>query len=122
MATKTVLVVEDDPDASFLLEHDLRGAGFETVVVASGEAALEEIASFPPDAVILDTRLPGMDGWETLLRLRDRPFVQDVPIFVISDGDEVSERLRARSRRVSSFFSKPWSSALLLRDLRHALA
>lgn len=122
MVTKTVLVVEDDPEASFLLEHDLRGAGFEAVFVASGEAALEEVASCPPDAVILDTHLPGIDGWETLLRLRNRPSVQDVPIIVLCGGDEVSERQRAQSRRVASFFAKPWSSDLLLRDLRHALA
>jgi two-component system, OmpR family, phosphate regulon response regulator PhoB len=122
MGVKTVLVVEDDPDVSFLLEHDLRGAGFETVVVASGEAALEEIVSCHPDAVILDLNLPGIDGWETLGRLRARPSVRDVPVIVLSARDGATERQRALADHVSSFFAKPWQTAILLRDLRHALA
>ena len=122
MATKTVLVVEDDFEASFLLDHQLRVAGFETIVVASGEAALEELAAWTPDAVILDLNLPGIDGWETLGRLRDRPAGQDVPVIVLSGRDGAVDRRRATSDRVASFVAKPWSTATLLRDLRSALA
>ena len=122
MATKTVLVVEDGLEESFLLDHQLRGAGFETVVVSSGEAALEELASCLPDAVILDLNLPGIDGWETLGRLRDQPTGQDVPVIMLTGRDGLVERRRARKDRVAAFVSKPWTTATLIRDLRSALA
>ena len=122
MASKTVLVVEDGLEESFLLDHQLRGAGFETVVVASGEAALEELASCPPDAVILDLNLPGIDGWETLGRLRDRPTGRDVPVILLTGRDGGIARRRGRGDRIAAFVSKPWTTAGLLRDLRIALA
>ena len=122
MASKTVLVVEDGLEESFLLDHQLRGAGFETIVVASGEAALEELASWPPDAVILDLNVRGIDAWETLGRLRDQVKSQDVPVILLTGRDGAPERRRALGERIAAFVAKPWTTATLLRDLRMALA
>ena len=122
MAAKTVLVVEDGLEESFLLDHQLRDAGFETIVVASGEAALEELASCPPDAVILDLNLRGIDAWETLGRLRDQPTGQDVPVILLTGRDGALERRRGLGDRIAAFVAKPWTTATLIRDLRLALA
>jgi CheY-like chemotaxis protein len=122
VASKTVLVVEDGLEESFLLDHQLRDAGFETIVVASGEAALGELASWPPDAVILDLNVRGADAWETLGRLRDQAKSQDVPVILLTGRDGAAERRRALGERISTFIAKPWTTATLLRDLRTALA
>src|ERR1700748_2171717 len=74
-----VLVVEDEPRMRELLERAIRNWGFETEIARSGEEALRASANDPPDLVLLDLNLPGMDGMELLSRLREKtPGVQAI--------------------------------------------
>ncbi|WP_367322608.1 response regulator [Streptomyces sp. HUAS ZL42] len=70
MDSPRVLVIEDDPDVSALLERHLSGMGCRVTVVDSGEAGLDIAFAGPPDMVIIDVRLPGIDGREVIRRLR----------------------------------------------------
>jgi CheY-like chemotaxis protein len=72
-ARRRVLVVEDDPDAAQMLALLLEGLGHEVRVAYDGPGALREAEAFGPDTVLLDLRLPGMDGFEVARRLRERP-------------------------------------------------
>jgi two-component system nitrogen regulation response regulator NtrX len=70
MASERILIVDDEPGVRTALEGILRDEGFTVASTASGEEGLARSAETPADAVLLDVWLPGMDGLETLLRLR----------------------------------------------------
>jgi DNA-binding response OmpR family regulator len=69
---KKVLIVDDEPHLRLLYETELRREGFETMTAANAEQGLEYIETMPPDLVVLDIRMAGMDGIEALQRILDR--------------------------------------------------
>ena len=88
-ARALVLVVEDDPSISKLLERVLARAGYETLLAHTGDAALALARERQPDVITLDLILPGRSGEETLAALKADPSTRDIPVIVISiRGDE----------------------------------
>ncbi|MBI5335944.1 MAG: response regulator [Burkholderiales bacterium] len=87
-AARTALVVEDDPLAADMLRALLRQEGFDSVLVTTGEQALaqaiEQARQRPYDLITLDLLLPGMDGWQTLERLRAEPALTATPVVIVS--------------------------------------
>lgn len=81
---KLVLIVDDDPDARQILGGIVRALGLNTTVTSSGKEALDAIRNNPPDLVLLDLMMPGMDGFEVLFRLRSIPSTRHVPVIVVS--------------------------------------
>jgi len=78
------LVVEDDLKAVALMRVQLEAAGFRVRHAPSGEAALALVGDVRPDLITLDIRLPGMDGWDLLARIKELPTWRDIPVVVIS--------------------------------------
>ena len=83
-----VLVIEDDPAAQELLRVYLEGAGYAVLATASGRHGLAWLAEVRPDAVVLDIRLPDLDGWELLQRAKSDPATRSIPIMVVSVVDD----------------------------------
>jgi DNA-binding response OmpR family regulator len=67
-----ILIVDDEPHLRLLYETELRRAGYETMTACNAEQGLEYVDTMDPDLVILDIRMPGMDGVEALQRILDR--------------------------------------------------
>jgi signal transduction histidine kinase/CheY-like chemotaxis protein len=86
---RRVLVVDDDPDVVYLLERMLRtcDASLEVITALDGEEALRVVEHDPPGLILLDVVLPGIDGWETLRRLKADPRSQGIPVFFVSAQD-----------------------------------
>jgi DNA-binding response OmpR family regulator len=78
------LVIEDDPHAVALMSAQLKVAGFRVRHAISGELALQLVSDFTPDLITLDIRLPGMDGWDFLARIKELPAWANVPVVVVS--------------------------------------
>src|SRR6266568_5812632 len=78
---ESVLVVEDEPHVRELVSYTLQGAGYRVRSVADGESALKEARQNAPDLVVLDIRLPGIDGWEVCRRIRQQ---SNVPILMMT--------------------------------------
>ncbi len=75
--SKKILVVDDDPDALFVLEHYLTRAGYEVISASDGAECLEKINSDPPGAVILDIMMPDMSGWDVCRQIKQKyPSIQ----------------------------------------------
>jgi CheY-like chemotaxis protein len=84
----TVLIVDDQTDVGRLLERIMRHLGYKGVHVASGADALAYVQQSPPDAVLLDYMMPGMNGLEVLRAMRSDPQTRAVPIIMFSaNGD-----------------------------------
>jgi len=77
---KTVLIVDDEPNLRLLYETELRHAGYCPMVVANAKQCLEYVETMNPDLVILDIRMPGMDGLEVLHRILDQNM--QIPIII----------------------------------------
>jgi DNA-binding response OmpR family regulator len=101
-----VLVVEDDPTVSEVVGRYLRLAGHEVATVADGVTALARAATDPPDLVILDLMLPGLDGLEVCRRLRARG---PVPVIMLTALGEEADRLAGLEIGADDYVSKPFS-------------
>lgn len=119
--TARVLVVDDDPITLTLLEQVLRSHGYEVVGAASGEDALLAAQSAPPDIVLLDVMLPGIDGFATCERMRQMDPLLDVPIVMLTGADDYAAIDRAFAAQATDFISKPFQWRLLLQRVRYAL-
>jgi PAS domain S-box-containing protein len=106
-----VLVVEDDPDTIEMMRVALRRVGYNVDVAAEGYEALTLARRWRPEAILLDLRLPGMDGYETLSHLKRSLSTQDIPIIVTSAhvADWETEEKRLKTLGVVGFLPKPFS-------------
>ena len=118
MKGKRIFVVDDDPGILRLLATNLESRGYETVTFNSGLVALERLESFPPDLMLLDILLPGVDGIDLVRRIRE---TSGVPIIMISGKDEVATKLEALDLGADDYLTKPFSIEELLARVRAAL-
>ena len=93
-APKRVLIVDDDPDACLLLEKLLRGPDLDVTLAHSGEEALDSVSAAPPDLIVMDLVMPGMDGLAVIRDIKARREFQSIPIFVLT-GNADPENIRA---------------------------
>jgi two-component system nitrogen regulation response regulator NtrX len=119
MARERILLVDDEPGVRSSLEAILRDEGYDVAVAVSGEEGLEAASSSPFDAVLLDVWLPGMDGLETLTRLRERR--DQAAVVMISGHGTIDTAVRATKLGAFDFIEKPLSLERTLLVLRNAL-
>ena len=100
-----VLVVDDDETARDVLESFLTAKGYAVQTAADGHSALKSFQADPPDVVLLDVMMPGMDGWEVLdvIRARSR-----VPVLMVTAKDTTDDVVRALSGGVDDYIVKPF--------------
>jgi two-component system KDP operon response regulator KdpE len=114
----TVLVVEDDAPLRRALRTSLRARDLDVHESASGEEALVVAADRRPDIVLLDLGLPGIDGIETLTRLRA---FTDVPVIVLTARERAADKVAALDAGADDYVTKPFDTDELLARVRAAL-
>lgn len=113
-----ILVIEDDPQISDLLRRGLIYEGYSVAVVGDGPAGLTAARDRPPDLVLLDLMLPGMDGLTVCGRLRA---AGDVPILILTAKDAVPDRVKGLDAGADDYVVKPFSFDELLARVRALL-
>ena len=103
----TVLVVEDNEDNRALVAKVLGYAGYRVVEAASGEEALELVARGPPDLILMDLNLGGMNGFEATRRLKEDPASARVPVVALTAYAMVGDRERALEAGCDGYIAKP---------------
>lgn len=109
----TVLVVDDEVDLLFTIRLSLELAGYRVLTAASGEEALTVVAANAPDAIVLDLRLPGIDGWEVIRRLGDAGAFPRTPVVLLSAQVDAATAARAVDLGVHAHLAKPFSASEL---------
>lgn len=109
-----ILIVDDDPNNTRLLEALLESEGYLTQIASSGLEALAKAQGWHPDIILLDVMMPEMNGFEVCKRLRADPILQTVAIVFLTALDDDRSRLRALELMGDDFLSKPIKSDLLL--------
>ena len=112
----TILIVEDDAATSELFVELLSMEGYHTQVVTSGQAALTALAQQPISAVLLDWRLPDMDGLAVSRQIRHTLHL-GVPIVLITAHHSLALEATARDAGVTVYFPKPMPAEMLLKRL-----
>jgi two-component system response regulator MprA len=114
----TILVVDDDPKILSVLGRGLRFEGYNVQLAADGPEALRSARVEPPDLVVLDIMLPGMDGLEVCRRLRRGI---DVPILMLTARDAVTDRIAGLDSGADDYLIKPFDFDELLARIRALL-
>jgi PAS domain S-box-containing protein len=108
-----VLIVDDEPHNRRLLEVMLAPGGYLLQAAASGEEALAIVARQPPDLILLDVMMPGMDGYEVTTRIKGNPATRNIPVIIITALDDRAARMRGLTAGAEDFLSKPVDRAEL---------
>ncbi len=119
--TKKLLIIEDDQSTVRLLSMALERKGYTIQVASNGLVGLKMARSQPPDAILLDLMLPGVDGFEVLNQIRDLPAVADVPVLVVSAKSSASDKERAAELGAESYLQKPYRINDLYAQLEKAI-
>lgn len=119
MTKKNKILVVDDTAASLKLLSDLlKAEGYEVRAAISGELAVESAIGNPPDLVLLDILMPGMDGFEVCRRLKADPGTRNVPVIFISALSDTEEKVQGFGLGAVDFVTKPYQREELLSRVR----
>ena len=116
-----ILVAEDDPDIASLLAHYLQRAGFEADMVSSGRDVMPRIKKAPPDLLLLDIMLPGLDGLEVCRAVRSDEHTAATPIIMITAKGEESDRIVGLELGADDYITKPFSPNEVVARIRALL-
>ena len=116
-----VLVVEDEPDIRGLIVHHLTQDGFRCRTAGDGAEALAQLRAGPPDLIVLDLMLPGMNGLEVTRRLRAEPAWARLPIIMLTAKADEVDRIVGLEMGADDYIVKPFSPKELLARVRAVL-
>jgi len=111
---RSILVVDDNPDNLRLLLGILSNKGYRVRLTSSGDHAITSIRKEPPDLILLDIIMPGLDGFEVCRRLKLDETTAGIPVIFISALDEISDKSEAFSVGGVDYITKPFNSVEVL--------
>ena len=121
MSGHRILVVEDNPLNLKLVRDVLTVSGYEVVEAQSGEEGVELAATCAPDLVLMDLQLPGIDGTETLHRLRKDGIAPGAPVVAVTAFAMAEDHARAARAGFDAYVEKPISVRSLILQVRQLL-
>jgi len=116
-----ILIIEDDLDVSEMLDAYFRVQGYEVIVANWGEDGVERCQAKRPNLVILDIRLPDIDGYEVATRLRENRRTSNIPIIFLTEKRSRSERLQGLELGADDYITKPFDIQELRLRVRNSL-
>jgi len=118
MEKKTVMIVDDSRTVAWILRETLESLGYRVRCAYSGEDALDMIDTQRPDLVILDVKMPGLDGFEVLDRLRRDARFASVPIVMLTSMGQEADVVRGFGLGADDYVLKPFSPVELMARVR----
>jgi len=114
-----LLIVDDLADNLRVLSQTLKSHGYRVRAVKDGAMALMGAKAIPPDVILLDIRMPEMDGYEVCRRLKGEPETQDIPIIFLSALDETIDKALAFEVGGADYITKPFHIGEMLARVQH---
>ncbi|NIM93840.1 MAG: response regulator [Anaerolineales bacterium] len=104
-----ILVVDDDEIVARTIERTLRAGGFRVAVVHSGVDALRFARRNPPDLIVLDVLMPGLDGYEVCRQIRSDPLLKDLPVLFLTAKGKEEDRITGLQAGADDYLGKPFN-------------
>jgi two-component system phosphate regulon response regulator PhoB len=121
MALAHIFVIDDEPDILELVRYNLVRHGYEVTAALSGEEALTRIRAHPPDLVVLDLMLPGIDGLEICKTLKQERHTAEIPVLMLSARNEEADIVAGLELGADDYLTKPFSPRVLLARIKAVL-
>lgn len=121
MGSEHILVVDDEEDILELVGYNLAKAGYRVTKIMSGEEALKSARAKPPDLVLLDLMLPGVDGFEVCNTLKRDPRTANVPVVMLTARGEEPDIVAGLELGADDYITKPFSPRVMLARIRAVL-
>lgn len=122
MSDKSRILIADDNEANVeLLEAYLAGVNCELAVAADGREALDKVAEFAPDVILLDVMMPKLSGFEVCKQIKDDPETREIMILMVTALNELGDIERAVAAGTDDFLSKPVQKVELLKRIENML-
>jgi two-component system response regulator ResD len=115
-----VLIVDDDRAIATLTAMWLKNAGWDALVAGDGRSGLAAAALHRPDVIVLDIRMPDLDGFEVHRRLKEESGLAAIPVIFLTANVHESARSRAMSSGAAAFLRKPYQPEQLLQAVQNA--
>lgn len=116
-----ILIADDNRQIRMLVAAALRSLGHELLMAEDGEEALEMATASPPDLVLLDVQMPGLDGFEVLRFLRARPETAVMKVVMLTADAQAVDKLRGAELGADGYVVKPFSPSALRETVRRVL-
>lgn len=116
-----ILVVDDEPAMIMIISKYLEHKDYAVITAENGEEALQKAIDEKPDLVLLDARMPVMDGWETLKRVRKNPHLKDIPVVMVTACAQRQAIAAAIAWDVDDYVTKPFDPVELVEKVNKAL-
>jgi len=120
-ARETILIIEDDTDIQELVQYNLERQGYKVITANDGESGFKAAVQRPPDLVILDIMLPGIDGLTVCRRLRENNDTRHLPILMLTARGEESDIVIGLELGADDYVTKPFSPKELVARVRAVL-
>jgi CheY-like chemotaxis protein len=117
-----ILYIEDHPAQRDIMAQMLELSGYEVAVASDGIDGLEQARSWKPDLILMDLRMPRMDGFEAIKELRKDPTTEEIPVIAISAWASAKHKERAMEAGANEHFTKPVDLTRLLDTIKRLLA
>ncbi len=121
MAKETILIVDDEQDIIELVDFNLKKEGFRTITASTGEEVLRSVSNKPPDLIMLDLMLPGLDGRDVCRRLKQDERTRNIPILMVTARTEDSDIIAGLELGADDYITKPFSPKVLIARVRAVL-
>lgn len=119
--TKTILVVDDEPNIVLSLEFLMKQAGFAVRTAADGEEALKSIEAAPPDLVLLDINMPKLNGYEVCEKVRANPQWEKVRVVMLTAKGRDIEKEKGLAMGADDYVTKPFATQDVVEKVREIL-
>lgn len=109
-----ILIVDDNPTNLEVLSESLIQRGYQVAVALDGESALEQVDYHPPELILLDCMMPGIDGFETCKRLKENPETHSIPVIFMTALSDSANKVKGLSLGAIDYITKPFQQAEVL--------
>ncbi len=121
MSKKGILLVDDDPDIIETVEFFLNTSDYRVFIAKNGREALEQVSAEKPDLVLLDIKMPVMDGLEVCKRLKNDPTTKPIPVIMLTAGGNMDDVVDALSAGANDYIVKPFNLPDLVERIEKVL-
>ena len=121
MPKEKILIVDDEEDILELVKYNLEKEGFQVICAKTGEDALQKSKKDPPDLILLDLMLPGIDGLDVCRELKTEPTTKVVPIVMLTAKGEDADIVAGLELGADDYITKPFSPRVLLARIKVVL-